>query len=847
MDLFQFSKEKRSQLVRNTIEYSLKNFKAIPSAELEGLMEEMIYWEKLRAQSFKNKNKQEKTLSYWNDFSSRYLSTTHDLEKHGLLSEVTHKFVQDIVGNFNPTVYRFSTHVIPRFLGLLLNPTSIVQLFSKNYFIKENLTITGDTEQIRLLAQKGTLIFTPTHSSHVDSIIMGTALYYTGLPPVMYGAGINLFKNFFLGFFMNHLGAYRVDRLRVHKIYKDILKEYATCALDMGFHNLFFPGGTRSRSGTVEKKLKMGLLGTGLSVFMRKLMPIYIIPVNINTHLTLEAETLIDDFLQASGKSRYIIEDDEFSQGKKIISYFKNHIRLQSKTFVHFGKPLDPFGNDVTSTGESIDRHGRIIDIADYVKNESGIYPDKNRDQNYTQELAESIIDAFHKNNRVLSTHLVAFVLYEMLMMKHSGKDIYSLLRTRKDYYTFKVSDFFLYLDKARAQLEFLSQKDRIMYSARLKEKSDEEILNNALKYFSVYHRYSVIKREDDLLKIGDLRLLFYYHNKKSDHVYLWGRDSSLVESINRTRKNKIYTGDLILTANIRVTNSLKEMSEQCFIMFIVLPSTSFREVIYELGSFVRGNQMIVSATKGIEQQTYKFMSQILREETCVKKMGVLSGPNIANEIIQEQPSAAIIASKYEEVIESVWQLLNSSHFKVYGSNDVQGVETAGALKNIIAIACGLADGLGLENNTKSFILTRGLAEILRYGSFFGARSETFLGLAGVGDLVTTCFSHHSRNHRFGRLLAEGKSMEEAVKCIGMVVEGVNTIKAVHEVSQKFKMRMPITNGLYEILFCKLEVSQVMSDLMSARMKYEEEGILKDYQSLTHELVHKYPTPEALF
>ena len=388
MDLFQFNRKTREALIHNVTRNVLEDFKTKPLTELESLIEEMIYWEKIRAQGIRSKSKQEEVLNFWNLFSNRYLSISSNHEREKLLKEMIHKYTLDIVGNFSPMVYRFSTHVIPRFLGLLLNPTSLFTLLSKNYFIKENLTISGNLEDIRSLSKKGTLIFTPTHSSNVDSIVMGTALYYAGFPPVMYGAGINLFKNFFLSFFMNHLGAYRVDRLRPHKIYKDILKFYATTSLEMGFHNLFFPGGTRSRSGTVEKKLKLGLLGTGLSVFIRRLQQrsrhcepaqqvwqsIFIIPVNINTHLTLEAETLIGDFLQSAGKSRYIIEDDEFSKLKRLVSYFKSHIRLHSKTFVHFGNPLDPFGNSVTKDGESFDRHGRKINIQDYVLEEMNVY-----------------------------------------------------------------------------------------------------------------------------------------------------------------------------------------------------------------------------------------------------------------------------------------------------------------------------------------------------------------------------------------------------------------------------------------------------------------------------------------
>jgi len=386
--------------------------------------------------------------------------------------------------------------------------------------VNENIMMTGNLPFIRSLATRGTLVFVPTHLSNLDSILMGTALYYADLPPVMYGAGLNLFKNKIIGFFMNNLGAYKVDRLRIHQLYKDVLKEYAASSIQLGFHNLFFPGGTRSRSGSVEKKLKLGLLGTSLKAYIRnleesKLTPnIYIIPVNLNAHLTLEAETLIGDFLAATGQSRYIIENDEFSKLGRLYSYFKNLMHLNSKTFVHFGDPLDPFGNKVNSDGKSIDYHGRVIDISRYVKREGVIVHDDDRDQNYTKELAKMLMDVFHCNNRVLSTNLVAFTLYEMIANRYPDFDIYKLLRTYTYHKAIPLKDVYEKLERVRQFLEQLSDQGRIIYAHYLKKLDAQDIVNEALKIFASYHQRRTVYRVGDELWVGDLLLLYYYHNR---------------------------------------------------------------------------------------------------------------------------------------------------------------------------------------------------------------------------------------------------------------------------------------------------------------------------------------------
>ncbi len=520
MSLFLFNKEKKQELVERVIQMSYQNHLQVNSDQRDELLEEMIYWEQKRADKIGTYKHRKKCLSYWDSFKERYLTADPAL-KNLLLKMSIEQYAHHIVGNFNPRVYDLSAKLIPPFLNLLLKPTSFAKILGlQSSLIDRTIVLTGNIRRIRALQEHATLVFTPTHLSNLDSILLGTAFYYAKLPPVMYGAGLNLFKNKIIGFFMNNLGAYKVDRLRIHQVYKEVLKEYATSAIEMGFHNLFFPGGTRSRSGAVEKKLKLGLMGATLKAYIRNLHNrkpnpnIYIIPMNVNAHLVLEAETLIDDFLAAMGKSRFIIENDEFSKPQRVLSYFKSHINLNSKTFVHFGDPLDPFGNAVNEDGMSVDKQGRSIDITRYIKKNGEIVCDEDRDRNYTKELGNSIIHSFHKNNRVMSTNLVAFTLYEMVTALHPSTDIYRLLRTYAYEQPIPIKVLCDKMERVIFQLKKLGLEGRIIYGDYLSPKNARQIVDEALTYFGTYHKRKTIYREGDNIYIGDLLLLYYYHNR---------------------------------------------------------------------------------------------------------------------------------------------------------------------------------------------------------------------------------------------------------------------------------------------------------------------------------------------
>ena len=306
--------------------------------------------------------------------------------------------------------------------------------------------------------------------------------------------------------------------------------------------------------------------------------------------------------------------------------------------------------------------------------------------------------------------------------------------------------------------------------------------------------------------------------------VIQWLRDKQIVDEINQNKTNTKYLTDYIkLNENIEATTDLEFLAKSCKTILIALPSEAMRKVMYNLGNFVTGEYILVHATKGVEENPFKRMSEVIKEETCCKKIGVLSGPNLSKEIIQKQPAATIVASNFKEVTDKTREVLTCHYFRVYGSMDVIGTEIGGSLKNIIALAAGAVNGLGYGDNAKAFLLTRGLIEIKKFGEKFGADPETFNGLAGMGDLMTTCASKFSRNYQVGFRIAKGEKLEDIRKSILQTAEGVSTTKIVHNLAKKFNVYMPITEAVYQLLYEDLKIEEAVHNLMSIEVMYESD------------------------
>jgi glycerol-3-phosphate O-acyltransferase len=318
---------------------------------------------------------------------------------------------------------------------------------------------------------------------------------------------------------MRNLGAYRVDRRLRFELYKDVLKEYSTVLLEHGYHSLFFPGGTRCRSNIIEKHLKLGLLGTTVTAYknlVREGMPhkrIFIVPATINYRLVLEAETLIDDYLAETGKSRYIITDDEFSRVGRMVEFFRKILAHEGSVIVRFGRPYDPFGNDITDDGESIDRAGRVVDPASFVRGADGeVSDDDQRDAEYTRALGRRLAGIFPRLTVFHSTHLLARVLYDELARRAGTRDIYRLLRLAQGECTIPIADAIAGVDRLRARIA-ATPAFGAEHPGFITQSSQDKVAD-AVKGLSTFHTRTIVERKDDALCVTDAKLLYYYQNR---------------------------------------------------------------------------------------------------------------------------------------------------------------------------------------------------------------------------------------------------------------------------------------------------------------------------------------------
>ncbi|HVY60188.1 MAG TPA: 1-acyl-sn-glycerol-3-phosphate acyltransferase [Planctomycetota bacterium] len=460
--------------------------------------------------------------AFYHEARQRALTASEE-EKKAILRGIVERFVGEIAGNFDPRVYALATSVVPGGLALLLNalsPHRLLSQFPALPSLSTNVLIRGETETLKRLDKQGTVILCPTHSSNLDSIVVGWVLHRLGLPPYIYGAGLNLFSNPLLSFFMQNLGAYKVDRKKTATLYKDTLKEYCTVTLELGYDNLFFPGGTRSRSGGVESRLKLGLLGCGLRAYVNNLQrgaaqpKVFIVPCTLSYQLVLEAETLIDDYLKETGKARYVIDDDESSQLRRVASFLSQVVSLDSRMYLTVSPALDPFGNRVEADGESYDRRGRRVDATRYVTRDGKPVHDAQRDAEYTRELGDQVIASFRADNTLQSTNVVALTLFDLLRRKSPGLDLYRLLRTGGREDNVPIGELAAAVGRVVARIKEKSDKGEVRLDPRLYGLDADAIIGDALRAFASYHARAAVQRRGDRIYAGDMNLLFFYNNR---------------------------------------------------------------------------------------------------------------------------------------------------------------------------------------------------------------------------------------------------------------------------------------------------------------------------------------------
>ena len=309
----------------------------------------------------------------------------------------------------------------------------------------------------------------------------------------------------------------------------------------------------------------------------------------------------------------------------------------------------------------------------------------------------------------------------------------------------------------------------------------------------------------------------------KLDPVLLVSVEADVVEGINRDHRNPKYLTDIELPHNIRATGDPREALDQPLIIFAV-PTSAIRPVAEELaGLGLPTTTPLLSCAKGIERNTGERMSEILHDVFPDNPIGILTGPNHAEEIAKDLITCAVVGSEDEALAKSLQELFTLPHFRTYTTHDVAGIELGGAVKNVYALAAGMAHGIGVGDNAVAALVTRALAEMVRLGTALGGDKETFVGLSGVGDLIVTCFSEHSRNHRVGHAIGSGKTLKEAVDSLGMVAEGVPNTLSIHEAARKADVRTPILDSVYAVLYQDKPAAEAMRELLQRDPRPEVE------------------------
>ena len=527
----------RRDFVKRVAESSKAAILEITGNNLSLLKEELettLYREKLRIKQNPWAVDPDDEEDFWRKVKSTLVQTTADSnltptqkkkKYHEILEDITMRYADEIASNFVHTHYKLTRSMVTFGFGRLLNAARVKGLksiFSNQYTLQDKIQIFGETEQLRTLATKGTIVMVPTHFSNLDSILIGWIISVLGLPPFIYGAGLNLFNIGIFAYFMNALGAYKVDRRKKNLLYLETLKTYSSEAIQEGVHSLFFPGGTRSRSGMIERKLKLGLLSTAVEAqranyqkgLDNKGGKVFIVPVTINYHFVLEAPSLIKEYLSITGQERFYQETDEFSTSYKISKFLVKFFTKGSDISVSIGRAMDVLGNYVDMDGNSLDKHGRIIDTRDYFVSSGEVNVDSQREEEYTNRLANRIVEEFHKNNRVFSSHLVAFTAFEMIRRENKKMDLFNLLRLPEEDIVIPYEAFKSECQRVLYKIFELKNQGKLNTAPHLNQNIDS-IIAHGMENVGMYHaKRPLIRNKDGNIVTQDMNLLYFYHNR---------------------------------------------------------------------------------------------------------------------------------------------------------------------------------------------------------------------------------------------------------------------------------------------------------------------------------------------
>lgn len=525
--IYKLSLERRN-FIEEIIKHTIVRLEEKNHGDFGEVLAKTIYQERIRMREKPWRVDPPNEEAFWKKLRQRLEGAEKtqnlDIKQHAqqeVLYKIIDRYAEEIVGSFVPKTFLQARKILTAlFKRLLSKRGKKTQSWGKKDQLYHRIKIYGDLEQIRNLAQKGTVVIVPTHFSNLDSVLIGYAIdLKVGLPSFSYGAGLNLYNFGPAAYFMNRLGAYRVDRRKKNAIYLEALKSMSTLSIEKGTHSLFFPGGTRSRSGKAEDKLKLGLLGTVIeaqrAICEKKLdNKVFVVPLILDYHFVLEARYLIEQHLREIGKEKYM-EIKDFSKSKrKLLKFLWQYYNESSEIVMSFGKPFDALGNFVDFEGNSSDDHGRPIEISDYFKLDGDVSKNLQREGVYTKLLSDRIVERFRKDNVVLTSHLVAFTAFEILLKQHSHLDLFGVLKLPFEDFRLAMEDFEHCCNRIRSHLLTLEAKGEIRISDPVKW-DIKALVEDGISKLGIYHSKKPLKvTKDGFVTTENFKLLLYYHNR---------------------------------------------------------------------------------------------------------------------------------------------------------------------------------------------------------------------------------------------------------------------------------------------------------------------------------------------
>ncbi len=525
--IYQLSLDRRA-FIESVNQYTLERFDEKYAGELTDLLTKTIYQERIRIRQKPWRVDPPNEEVFWKRIRQKVESVSNESDpahRHRVQSEALAKIInhysEEIVGSFVPKTYLQARKILTAlFKRLLSKYREAGRGWGKKEQLYHRIKIYGPIERIRALSKLGTVVIVPTHFSNLDSLLIGYAIdAKVGLPSFSYGAGLNLYNFGPAAYFMNRLGAYRVDRRKKNPVYLETLKSMSTLSIQRGVHSLFFPGGTRSRSGKAETKLKLGLLSTVLEAQRaicqtQSKNKIFVVPLILDYHFVLEARYLIEQHLRSIGKEKYLAIRDDSKSKRKLLKFLFQYYNKSSEIVMSFGQPFDVLGNFVDDQGRSFDAHQRPVEICDYFRLDSKVSQNLQRESVYTKLLSDRILERYRKDNVVLTSHLVAFCAFQILIKQNPQLDLFGVLKLHFEDFQIPMSNFRRQVNNVRKKLFRMEQEEGIRVSDPIRWELDE-LISDGIEKLGLYHEKKPLKINSQAeVTTENFKLLFYYHNR---------------------------------------------------------------------------------------------------------------------------------------------------------------------------------------------------------------------------------------------------------------------------------------------------------------------------------------------